>query len=70
MAQSDAKKKRMRCIRSGKIDPAQNRLDWQGINPVTRQTPTKQETMRKQYRKHKEKWNPGGRNGDSIFLCS
>ncbi|MCQ6560455.1 hypothetical protein [Paenibacillus mendelii] len=67
MALSEAKKKRLKTIRGGKIDPAQNRLDWQGINPVTRRTPTKQEAARKQFHKYKDKWNPGGKNGDSIF---
>ncbi|TYP72739.1 hypothetical protein BCM02_108394 [Paenibacillus methanolicus] len=70
MANSLSKKKRLQLVRSGKLDPAMLRVDWNGVSPVTRLTPTKQEKLRKQANKHRKKWNPGGGREDSIFLCT
>lgn len=67
MANSPSKKKRLQLVRSGKLDPALLRGDWNGLSPVTRQTPTKQQKLRKQANKHRTKWNPGGGREDSIF---
>lgn len=66
MAASNAKKKRLKSIRTGKLDPSINRNEWQGVHPVTRRTPTLQEKLNKN--KHKKKWSPVGYNEDSTFL--
>jgi len=64
MAISAAKKKRLQAVRAGKSDPSTYRLDWHGINPITRRTPTRQEKLNKQ--KHKDRWNPSYRSEDAI----
>ncbi|MBB3114790.1 hypothetical protein FHS18_006950 [Paenibacillus phyllosphaerae] len=66
MSTSEAKKKRKQAIRSGKADPADYRLNWNGLSGVTRVTPTKQEVMMKQQHKHKKKWNPDASNDARI----
>ncbi|MFD0713740.1 hypothetical protein [Paenibacillus sp. GCM10027626] len=68
MAKSEARKKRQQAVRGGKADPAISRLDWNGINPVTRTTPTREAKLRKQFHKHKGKWNPSRYSEDSIFI--
>lgn len=67
MARTQAQKDRQRHIREGKIDPAAFRLTWNGLNPVTKKTPTRQELSAKQLHKHKSRnWNQ--RHGDDSFF--
>ncbi|MBW7474279.1 hypothetical protein K0T92_05945 [Paenibacillus oenotherae] len=68
MAASQAKKKRLKAVSSGKLDPAIHRNGWQGVKPVTRRTPTLQETINKNNKKHNKKWSRVGYNEDSTFL--
>jgi len=57
MAHSKAKKHRMKMDREGKWNPELNRLNWNGLLPVERRTPTWTEQKQKMERKHKNKWN-------------
>jgi hypothetical protein len=41
MAKSKARKKAEKSVREGKSDPRQSRLNWNGVNPVTRALPNK-----------------------------
>jgi hypothetical protein len=68
MSTSTAKKKRLRQAREGKQSPEMKRLSWNGVNPVSRITPTRSELSARQINKHKSKWNPNRNHGDdSIF---
>ncbi|NOU98026.1 hypothetical protein GC093_33075 [Paenibacillus sp. LMG 31456] len=70
MAQSKAKKQRMKWQQQGKLNPEINRLDWNGIIPVERKTPTVAERREKLQHKHKNKWNltlPGSSDGSICF---
>lgn len=53
MSRSKAKKVRQRKIRAGFLNPEISRLDWNGLNPVTRRTPTRREKWIKTVNKHK-----------------
>ncbi|MFC5447986.1 uracil phosphoribosyltransferase [Paenibacillus aestuarii] len=66
MSKSTAQKKRNRLIREGRPDPAMNRLDWHGTNPVTKTTPTFAESRFKQVNKHKTR-NLNLLRGDDSF---
>lgn len=68
MAATAAKKKRQKQVREGKRNPAEQRLDWNGLNPVTQQTPTLQEKQNRQTHKHRGKWNPNRIQGDDSFF--
>ncbi|WP_284641018.1 hypothetical protein [Paenibacillus silviterrae] len=71
MALSKAKKTRLKQAREGKRSPESNRLHWNGIVPVERVTPTRDERLRKQENKHKKKWNRTLDTSDgSIFDSS
>jgi len=55
MAKSKARKIREKAIREGKRDVITSRGSWNGVNPLTRITLTKQETIRKTENKHKKR---------------
>jgi hypothetical protein len=68
MPATNAKKKRLKQARTGKQSPELQRLTWNGVNPVSRLTPTRSELTARQNNKHKGKWNPNRNYGDdSIF---
>ncbi|MBP1988997.1 hypothetical protein [Paenibacillus eucommiae] len=70
MSMTSAKKKRSKLAREGKRNPEQQRLTWNGLNPVAKTTPTLKERVIRETRKHKHKWNPNRIHGDdsiSIF---
>lgn len=68
MAMSNAKKKRLKLEREGRRNPELNRLDWNGIHPVTRITPTRKQRIERQEDKH-ERWNRTDEHGhDSIVV--
>jgi hypothetical protein len=68
VALSKAKRDRLKQEREGKWNPERNRLDWNGLIPVERTTPTLAERKHKQDNKHKKKWNRGLQSSDgSIF---
>ncbi|MCS7462209.1 hypothetical protein N0M98_18885 [Paenibacillus doosanensis] len=69
MAQSKAKKRRMRSIREGGIDPQMNRLTWGSVVPVERKTPTWTESKDKLHHKHKRKWNRELHHSDGSIFC-
>lgn len=52
MSQSKEKKKLDKIVKQGHFDVRANRLNWQGLNPITRQTPTKKERETRSYLKH------------------
>lgn len=68
MAQSKAKKQRVRKVREGSPNPEMHRLDWNGIVPVERKTPTLAEQKERLQRKHKHKWNRKLDNSDGSIL--
>lgn len=69
MSQSQAKRHRRKLVRENSRNPELDRMGWNGVNPVTKKTPTIQEKQRKIHNKHKQKWNLTYSNGDdSIFL--
>lgn len=55
MSKSLAKKTRDKQVREGRRDPGEGRLNWNGVNPVTRRTPTLQEKQIRQMNKHKRR---------------
>ncbi|TDF95784.1 hypothetical protein [Paenibacillus piri] len=57
MAQSKAKKQRVKLQKQGKLNPELNRLNWNGVVPVERRLPTLMERKQKLQHKHKNKWN-------------
>ncbi|TBL81139.1 hypothetical protein [Paenibacillus thalictri] len=57
MAQSHAKRQRLKQVREGKLSPETNRGSWGGIIPVERTTPTRAERLNREQHKHKKKWN-------------
>ena len=70
MAQSKAKKRRMKLERQGKLNPELNRASWNGFVPVERRLPTLAE--RKNRLEHKHKWNrtlPGSSDGSICFIA-
>ncbi|MBE1441180.1 hypothetical protein [Paenibacillus sp. OAS669] len=68
MAQSKAKKARARRVREGGLNPELQRLQWNGLVPVERKTPTLTEKKDRLHRKHKQKWNRTLQSSDgSIF---
>lgn len=67
MSQSAAQKRRKRQLREGKLDPAINRLHWNGTNPVSKMTPSLQETVTRQAKKHKTR-NLSRLQGDDSFF--
>ncbi|CAG7626006.1 hypothetical protein PAESOLCIP111_02786 [Paenibacillus solanacearum] len=70
MAQSSAKKQRMKLERQGKLNPESNRGLWGGVMPVERMTPTLHEKTRRLEHKHKKKWNRSLHDSDgSISFC-
>ncbi|MFE5318985.1 hypothetical protein ACFQ88_09780 [Paenibacillus sp. NPDC056579] len=71
MARSKAKKERERRIREGLLNPEMNRLNWNGVVPVERTTPTLKEKKERLQQKHKHKWNrmPGGSDGSILFFA-
>lgn len=70
MSQSQAKRHRRKLVREQRRNPELDRVGWNGVNPVTKKTPTLQAKERKLYNKHKQKWNLTYPNGDdSIFYC-
>lgn len=70
MAQSKAKKERARRVREGLPNPEIHRLDWNGVVPVERKTPTLAEKKDKLHQKHKNKWNRTLNSSDgSIYFC-
>ncbi|OPA80551.1 hypothetical protein BVG16_07445 [Paenibacillus selenitireducens] len=68
MGATKAKKLREKRIREGKYDPTNQRGSWNGILPIERTTPTRQEAQLKLHKKHKQKWNQSHAGDDSIFL--
>ena len=64
MAKSKAKKLRTALARAGKYDPAGQRGNWNGVNPVTKTTPSLKEKIRKTERKH------GRKSFDSDGYCA
>lgn len=67
MANSGAKKLRLKQQREGKRNPELDRLGWYGVNPVEKNTPTFKERLGKMESKHKKR-NPS-RYGDDSFFC-
>ncbi|MBP1962062.1 hypothetical protein [Paenibacillus aceris] len=67
MAKSQAQKLRQRNVREGKLDPAIHRLHWNGVNPVSKRTPSLKELQAKQQHKHKSR-NLNHRHGDDSFF--
>ena len=41
-------------VRNGKSDPATSRGTWNGINPITKTTPTVKEKKERDMKKHKK----------------
>lgn len=70
MARSKAKKERCRIVREGGLNPELQRLNWNGIVPVERKTPTLAEKQEKLHRKHKHKWNRTLPSSDGSILRS
>ncbi|MDD9267542.1 hypothetical protein ACFPES_10955 [Paenibacillus sp. GCM10023248] len=67
MSRTQAQKVRQRQVREGKADPAAFRMTWNGMNPVTKKTPTRHERASKQLHKHHARnWNQ--HHGDDSFL--
>lgn len=56
MAKSKSQKMRQSLIRMGKDDPAMFRGCWNGINPISKSTPTLKEKLRREELKHKKKF--------------
>lgn len=50
---SKARKKREHLVRNGKPDPALSRGSWNGVNPLTKKTPTKRTLIERAERKYK-----------------
>jgi hypothetical protein len=50
---SKARKQREHLVRNGKPDPAASRLSWNGVNPVTKKTPSKRSLIDRAERKYK-----------------
>jgi len=57
MAASKAQKRRKKAEREGRLNPETMRAHWNGVNPVSRTTPTKAEALRKEISKHKMRRN-------------
>lgn len=55
MRTTNSKKQRIQKVREGHLDPEISRLDWSGISPITRKTPTKQEKIDKDYKKYRRR---------------
>ncbi|MNI04742.1 hypothetical protein D3C73_576730 [compost metagenome] len=70
MATSTAKKKRNKQEREGQRNPELNRLEWNGLNPISRQTPTRLELRNRQMNKHRGKENLNRYPGDDSFLVA
>jgi hypothetical protein len=69
MAATAAKKKRLKQAREGIRNPELQRLNWNGLNPVSKLTPTLQEKKIRQNRKHRT-MNPNLYQGDDSFFMS
>ncbi|MDF2960270.1 MAG: hypothetical protein K0S39_2005 [Paenibacillus sp.] len=69
MAQSKAKKQRMKLQQQGKLNPELNRLGWNGIIPVERRMPTLAERTEKLQNKHKSRWNRTLQNSSDGSIC-
>ncbi|WP_274364891.1 hypothetical protein [Paenibacillus thermotolerans] len=67
MAASKAQKQRRKAEREGRMNPESLRAQWNGVNPVSRATPTKAEALRKQISKHKLKRNGCPYDDGSVF---
>ncbi|NOU99306.1 hypothetical protein [Paenibacillus planticolens] len=67
MSKSQAQKLRQRHLREGKPDPATYRLNWNGVNPVSKKTPSLKELQAKQQNKHKSR-NSNHWHGDDSFF--
>ncbi|BFT71336.1 hypothetical protein [Paenibacillus sp. P36] len=67
MSKSQAQKLRQRHLREGKLDPAIQRLHWNGVNPVSKKTPSLKELQAKQLHKHKSR-NLNHHHGDDSFF--
>lgn len=52
LSKSKSKKRRLRLVREGHLNPEISRLDWSGLNPITRKTPTKKQKIEKISRKY------------------
>lgn len=57
MVRSKAKKIRLKRIREGKRNPEELRGSWRGINPIERRTPTRKERLKRQWNKHRKRWD-------------
>jgi hypothetical protein len=68
MSMTSAKKKRLKQVREGNQSPDQQRLSWNGLNPLMRKTPTLHEKVTRLQQKHKNKWNPNRNYGDDSIL--
>jgi hypothetical protein len=68
MSTTTAKKKRLKHAREGSRNPELQRLDWNGINPVSKRTPTLMESKERHWNKHKDKRNRNLHQGDDSFL--
>jgi hypothetical protein len=73
MAQSKAKKQRLKLQQQGKLNPELNRLGWNGLVPVERRTPTLADCKERLHYKHKNKWNrtlSDGSDGSIYFYAA
>ncbi|MCY9589455.1 hypothetical protein [Paenibacillus chitinolyticus] len=68
MAISRARKLRDKQIREGKLDPAIKRRSWDGVQPVTKSTPTLQEKKRRVAHKHKRNSFPHTEDGSVYYF--
>lgn len=67
MSKSQAQKLRQRNLREGKLDPAIQRLHWNGVNPVSKKTPSLKELQAKQLNKYNSR-NLNHKHGDDSFF--
>jgi hypothetical protein len=69
MALSKAQKLRKKAEREGRLNPGEQRLGWNGVNPVTKVAPTKLERLLRLENKHKRKRN-GCHGDDGSVFCN
>jgi hypothetical protein len=69
MALSKAQKLRKKAEREGRLEPSGQRLGWNGVNPITKVTPTKLERLQRLENKHKRKRN-GCHGDDGSVFCN
>jgi hypothetical protein len=67
MSRSTAKKKRLKRVREGKVNPEMSRGHWNGLNPVEKKPPTLKERVRKLENKHKRNLSRGD-DGSVFFI--